>query len=265
MPNIQGGGGFVPQPIQPQAPAQRAAQAQAPAEQTQLAPKDTFKAGPSQTTQTSQTVQRLTADTTKAQIHQLIQQTVIQVPAERPQLQLLQRPAMGSALAEALAQHHVPDAPQQAAQQQAQQPALNPHAQLAAGLQQTSTFVRQREHSEDSVARNSQQSGKRVRKEDQEGEFSSLDDTAGGEGGMFGGNEQDERSDSQKKKQILTAEEKRKAPPGTVKSSLSKAPPPKPTLKPTLKPVAKPTIQRVQPPLSGQAKPKPQPTDEWTL
>lgn len=259
MPNIQGGGGFVPQPIQPQAAAQRAAQTPAPAEQTQLAPKDTFKAGPSQTTQTSQTVQRLTADTTKAQIHQLIQQTVIQVPTERPQLQLLQRPAMGSALAEALAQHHVPE------QAQPQQAALNPQAQQAAGMQQTSTFVRLREHSEDSVARNSQQSGKRVRKEDQEGEFSSLDDMAGGDGGMFGGNEQDERSDSQKKKQILTAEEKRKAPPGTVKSSLSKAPPPKPTLKPTLKPASKPSIQRVQPPLSGQVKPKPQSTDEWTL
>lgn len=281
MPSIQGGGGYLPQPIQPQRQMQQAQAVKAEAPQTELAPKDTLKMqGPTQTTSTSQTAQRLTSDETKSQIHQLIQRAEPQVPQEKPQLQMMQKPAMGSALAEMLKNHHVAEQapnPQQQAQQQSTQP--NQHAQTAAGNLFTSTLVRGRDHTEDSVARNDLQSGKRVRKEEQEGEFSSLEDFGGG-GGMSGEGGQDGRSDSQKKKQILTLEEKRKAPTGAKptqvtappnapkvimnKTSVTPAPPRPPAPKPA---APKPTIQRVQPPLSQQQKPAPpvKKTDEWTI
>lgn len=231
MPSITGGGGYIPQPIQPQRPMQQAApvQAQAAREQTLLAPKDVYK-GPSQTSLTSQVAEKLTSDGTKAQIHRLIETATPRPPADPPALAFMERPAMSSALAGTLAEHHLPE--QQQAQQQAQQPGANQQAQQAAGQFQTSTLVRNREHTEDSVARNSLQSGKRLRKQEQEGEFSSLDDFGGG-GGMSGDQSgQDQRSDSQKKKQILTVEEKRKAPPGAAQPTQRPAPP-KPTAKPT--------------------------------
>lgn len=298
MPSITGGGGYIPQPIQPQRPMQQAApvQARAAQEQTSLAPKDVYK-GPSQTSLTSQVAEKLTSDGTKSQIHRLIETATPQPPADPPALAFMERPAISSALAGTLAEHHVPEQ-----QQQAQQPGANQQAQQAAGQFQTSTFVRNREHTEDSVARNSLQSGKRVRKQEQEGEFSSLDDFGGG-GGMSGDRSgQDQRSDSQKKKQILTVEEKRKAPPGTAQATHRPAPP-KPAAKPagpshmkaaagplgqanrpaasTLQPrkeedkpfsgvaalpnatkppgapTPKPGIQRVQPPLSQQKPPPP--------
>lgn len=273
MPSITGGGGYVPQPIQPQRAAQQAAPAQQAARpQTELAPKDTLKL-PSQTSLTSQMAERLTSDNTKAQIYRLIQSATPQPPAEKPQLAMMERPAMSSALANALAEHHVPDAP-------LPQPGQNQQAQQAAGQFQTSTFVRQREHTEDSVARNALGSGKRVRKEDREGEFSSLEDFGGG-GGMSGDQSgQDQRSDSQKKKQILTAEDKRKAPSGAPLAQ-QRPIPPKPVAKPgsvshmksATGPIQTPPkpktggVQRVQPPLSQQAKPAPpkKPTDEWTF
>lgn len=267
MPSIQGGGGYIPQPIQPQRQLQQAAVAKAEAPQSELAPKDTFKAAPSQTSLTSQAAQRLTSDETKSMIHQLIQRSQPQVPQDKPQLLMMERPAMSSALADTLKGHHVPE--QQQAQQQLNQPANNPQAQAAAGQMYTSTIVKMRDHTEDSVARNSLQSGKRVRKEEQEGEFSSLEDFGGG-GGMGGQDGQDQRSDSQKKKQILTAEEKRKAPPG-AKSALVKPPAPKNNSNLSNTPPKPPapktsTIQRVQPPLGQQkpAAPKKK-TDEWTF
>lgn len=283
MPSISGGGGYIPQPLQPQRPIQQAAPAQAEKAQASLAPKDTVRlqSGPTQTTLTSQVAQRLTSDSTRAQIQQLIQTAQPQPPADKPQLQMMERPAMSSALADTLANVHVPEQ-QNAQQQQPQQPGLNQQAQQAAGQYQTSTFVRSREHTEDSSARNAHQSGKRVKKQDQEGEFASLEDF-GGSGGMSGDQSgQDQRSDSQKKKQILTAEEKRKAPPGAP-VSLQKPAPPKPTTKPGMTgmmkaatgpiqtppkpPAPKPSVQRVQPPLSQQPKPAPpkKPTDEWTF
>lgn len=282
MPNIQGGGGFIPQQIQPQRAVQQAAAPQVQQQvQTELAPRDVFKS--TQTTQGSQLAQNLTSDTTKSQIHTLIQTAQIQVPTDKPQLQMLQRPAMGSSLAATLAQHHVPEQAQQA---QAN-PAAGQQAQQAAGQLMTSTIVRQREHTEDSASRNSLQSGKRVRKQDKEGEFDSLEDFSGGDGASGNNSGRDQRSDSQKKKQILTQEERRKPPagakpavpvPGTPKTvgagpSLFKAAssplgaPKLPTPPVPKPPVAKPTIQRVQPPMSQQKPPAPpkKPTDEWTI
>lgn len=284
MPSIQGGGAnYFPPQIQPQRQVQQAAQVQAEQPQTVLAPKDTVKmqAGPSQTSLSSQIAQRLTSDTTKAQIHQLIQRAEIQVPAEKPQLQMMQKPAMGSALAEMLQGHHVPEqtTPQQQAQQQAQQAMQQPsqQGQAFAAQQQTSTFVRLRDSNEDAADRNSLQSGKRVRKEEKEGEFDSLEDFGGsGMSGQQGG--QDQRSDSQKKKQLLTLEERRKAPPGAKPTG--PLPPPKPPVlrstpvvpqppkPPAPKPASpKPAVQRVQPPLGQQLKPAPpkKSTDEWTI
>lgn len=299
MPNIQGGGGYIPQPIQPQRAAAPQVQQQVQQQaQTELAPRDVFKT--TQTSQGSQLAQRLTSDNTKAQIHNLIQTAQIQVPQEKPQLQMMQRPAMGSALADALGRHHVPDQQSSQAQQTQQQmnnpganPGLNQQVQQNAGQLMTSTFVRQREHTEDSASRNSLQSGKRVRKQEKEGEFDSLEDFGGGDS-MSGNNSgRDQRSDSQKKKQILTQEEKRKPPQGAkpalsaqpkttsvgpshfkpaagplnsarpgsgTQSATPKPPAPKP-------PIAKPSVQRVQPPLGQQkpvAPPK-KPTDEWTI
>ena len=300
MPSISGGGGFIPPPIQPPRPVQQAAAAQAEQAQTQLAPKDTVKvsAAPTQTSLTSQTAQRLTSDTTRAQIHQLIQTAQPQVPTDKPQLQMMQRPAMSSALADTLAQHHVPDqtSPQQTAQQNSQQTAqqnLNQQAaqqaSVAAGQYQTSTLVRPREHTKDSSDRNTLQSGQRVRKQEKDGEFSSLDDFGGGEGMSGNQSGQDQRSDSQKKKQILSLEEKRKGPPGAkpppppqvkagaamtgmsphFKAATGPIGQPKPAVVQPPKPAGttKPAIQRVQPPLGQQPKPAPpkKANDEWSL
>jgi len=252
MPSIQGGGGFIPPSIQAQQAQPAAAKAQAPqpqAPQTQDVAR--FQAGPSQTTLGSQIAQRLTSESARLQIHQLIQQNQAQAPEQKPQLQMLQRPAMGSALASALAAHHVPEQSQ------------NAHAQQAAGTMQASYQAKTSDHTEDSVRRSTLQSGKRVRKEEQEGEFSSLEDMFGGDGTSGGGTGQDQRSDSQKKKPLLTAEEKRKAPVGVKKPGVKPAPP---GLKPGLnKPgTAAPSVTRVQM-AKANPPPKPKATDEWTF
>ena len=294
MPNIQGGGGaFIPRQVQNTQAQQQVGQTQQAAKaQEQAGPKDTVRMqqGPSQTSLSSQVAQRLTADGTRSQIHQLIQQQQVQVPDQKPNLQMMQRPAMSSALADMLAGHHVPDQGQ------------NLHAQQAGGSLAAASHQKVNDHTEDSAKRTSLQSGKRVRKEEQEGEFSSLEDMMGGESSQQ--NEQDERSDSQKQKHILTQEQRRKKalkPTGALKQA-----PQKPGLKktggtggltryaPGVKPAgqknapqqqrpssivrkaapekpaedqpfsgvkAKPTIQKI----NRLQKPKPKTDDEWTI
>lgn len=256
MPSIQGGGGFIPKPIQ----TQQAAKPQQAIPQ-ESAPKDIarFQAAPSQTTLSSQIAQRLTSETTRAQIHNLIQQNQVQVPEQKPHLNMLQRPAMSSALADMLVNHHVPE---------------NTQAQQAAGSMQASYQAKTSDPTEDSARRNSLQSGKRVRKEEQEGEFSSLDDMSGGDSTSGDQSGEDQRSDSQKQKTLVTLQEKQKSKtplkrPGEKPTSLkpdlqkfgSKSPPPRPgAVKP---PATKPSIQRIQ-----NMKPAPQAKktdDEWTL
>lgn len=268
MPSIHGGGGFIPQQIQNQQ-VRQAPPAQVQQQQAQAAPKDTVRlqATPTQTSLTSQVAQRLTSDATRVSIHNLIQQQQVQLPAEKPQLQMMQKPAMGSALAEMLSQHHVAEA---APQQQAANPqAPNAQAQLAAGMLQSAANQKIHDHTEDSSRRSTLQSGKRVRKEEQEGEFSSLMDMSD-EGGMFGQSGQDGRSDSQKKKQLLEAQ-KKKLPPAPkgqlekprLKTTGQQAGAPNSTTKSPLNtqpkpPAVKPVVNKVQP----LQKPKPK-ADEW--
>ncbi len=274
MPNIQGGGAqFLPQNIQRQGPTQQNQAAQANKTTSPEAAKDTVRlqAAPSQTTVSSQIVQRLTSDSTRANIHQLIQQQNVQVPEQKPQLQMLQKPAMSSALAEMLSQHQRPESAQQS---QTAGLAQNQQAQLAGGAMQAASFSKIRKDPEDTAERNSQQSGKRVRKEEQEGEFGSLMDMSD-EGGMGGdGTHQDQRSDSQKKKPLLQAQKKSLQ---NLKSGVPTKPGIKMTgprsatsqphntiKKPQPKAPVKPSITNVNS-LQSQAKkipPKPK-TDEW--
>lgn len=255
MPSIQGGGGFIPRPIQSARPQQTARVQQQAAQETGSKDVARFQAAPSQTSLSSQIAQRLTSDATRAQIHQLIQQNQVQVPEQKPQLQMMQRPAMSSALAETLAGHHVPD--------QAQ----NAQAQQAAGSMGASYQTKTTDHTEDTVRRRSLQSGKRLRKEDQEGEFSSLDDMGGGDSMSGDQSGQDQRSDSQKQKHLLDFESDAHGKTGKVPlQRLGQKPT---SLKPNLhkfaeqKGVAKPAVQRLQ--NLKPAPPKKKPDDEWTI
>ncbi len=198
MPNIRPGmtgNQFLPQQnVQQKQAVQPQKQVQQPATQSPT-DKAQFQARPTGT----EGAQRLTSEATKAHIHQLIQQTPVQVPENRPPLELLNRPAMSSALAETLAGHQPAETqsqqpPQQAAQQ-------NTHAQQAGGSLAAASHQKILDKTEDTARRNTAQSGKRARKEEQEGEFSSLTDS---EGGMDqGDSSRDQRSDSQKKKHLL--------------------------------------------------------------
>lgn len=270
MPNIQGGGAHFPQQqIQRQAPVQQNQAAQASKAAAPETAKDTVRlqAAPSQTSVSSQIVQRLTSDSTRANIHQLIQQQNVQVPTDKPQLQMLQKPAMGSALAEMLAQHQRPESAQQS---QSASLAQNQQAQLAGGAMQAASFSKIRKDPEDAVERNSLQSGKRVRKEEQEGEFGSLMDMSGGESMDGDGSGQDQRSDSQKKKQLI---QDKKKPLQRLKSAIPDKPgikatggkaPGSQTLNTLKKPQPKPSITPLNS-LQSQVKkipPKPS-TDEW--
>lgn len=264
MPNISPGAGGNPYPAIPLSqatPAQnihikppaQAAEKPAP-DQTQFQQRSTG----------TERSQRLTSESTRLQIHQLIQTAVIQPQEQRPQLQLLNRPAMSSALADTLAAHQ--PAPQSAE-------TANAHAQLAGGSLAAASHQKLRPSNEDSAARNSTQSGKRARQEDQEGEFSSLADA---EGGMSQGDSHpDERSDSQKKKQLILQKqglvEQRKAMPKTAIDTFENAS--KKTLQTPSRSLQKPTFKKTDPSHSTVRSPqrndrpnKPMPSkDEWTF
>lgn len=266
MPSIHGGGGFIPRPVQTQ--TQQVGKAQ-PAQPQDSGSKDVVRlqASPSQTSLSSQIAQRLTSENTRTQIHNLIQQNQVQVPEQKPQLNMMQRPAMSSALADMLANHHVPE----------QQ---NNQAQQAAGSLQASYQTKTSDSTEDSVRRNSLQSGKRLRKEEQEGEFSSLDDMSGGDSMSGDQSGEDQRSDSQKEKTLVTAQEKQKSQnklplkrpgqkPVSLKPNLQKLAETKPQRPGNFKqsdlspPTPKPGVQRIQ--SMKPAAPKKKPDDEWTL
>lgn len=230
MSSIQGGQPqFNPQLIQQQAAAKIQGPQTTP--QTQKSA-STAKASsaPTQTTLSSQKVQQLTSETTKASIKNLIQTSLPQVPEQMPQLKFLQKPSVSGNLSQLLGGHQAETASQQQAQpqQQAAAQANNPQAAMAAGQLQTSHMMPLKRNSEtdDSAWQNTSQSGRKAKKDEQEGEFSSLDDFEGGDFG--GGAQQDERSDSQKKKQLLKKSELHKK---TLKKPLQK-----PGLKKDIKP-----------------------------
>lgn len=241
MPNIQPGAGGNPYgattPLnQAQAPTQNI-QPKAPPKTAEKAPTDQaqFQHRPTGT----ERGQRLTSESARLQIHQLIQNAVIQQPEQRPQLQLLNRPAMSSALADTLAAHQPPET-------------ANAHAQMAGGSLAAASHQKIRPSNEDSAARNSSQSGKRARKEEQEGEFSSFADA---EGGMSqGDSNQDERSDSQKKKHIILQKQ-------SLTSQRKAAPPPVDAFETAVK---KPTLKKETASRPAQHRPTP-PKDEWTF
>ncbi len=194
MPNIQPGipGGQAFQAQQAQGLQKNPAIQRAEPRPAEAAPASDQAKFHTRTTGTER-AQRLTSEQTRLQIHQLIQKAVIQVPEQKPGLQLLNRPAMSSALAETLASHQPADAG-------------NAHAQMAGGSLAAASHQKLNHQTEDSVQRNSLQSGKRARKDEQEGEFSSLTDS---EGGMSqGDSSQDQRSDAQKQKQVLLQKKK---------------------------------------------------------
>lgn len=201
MPSIQGGGGAQfhnLRPIQgPQAPqVQKAAE-------SQQAPKDTVRVSqsPTGTTQNVQRQQLLTSESTQVRIHQLLQNGQPNL-AERPAgLSFLQRSSMASALAETLAGKHVPDSPQAQAQ--------NTQAQNAAGQQQAVTYYRQLgpNEAQDTAWQRSAQSGRRLKKEDHEGEFSMFDDSSGE--GMSQQQSGDDKHSGQQKRRLLVDEKRR--------------------------------------------------------
>jgi hypothetical protein len=250
MPNIQPGAGGNPYMATP------LSQAQAPNVQPKAPPKTAEKPASDQAQfqhrpTGAERGQRLTSETARLQIHQLIQTAVIQQPEQRPQLQLLNRPAMSSALADTLAAHQPPET-------------ANAHAQMAGGSLAAASHQKVRSSNEDSAERNSAQSGKRARQEDQEGEFSSLADA---EGGMNqGDSSKDERSDSQKKKQIILQKQslvsqRQPAPQRPVDTfeTATKSP-----LRPPSRSPQKPAIKKVDTPRTAQHRSAP-PKDEWTL
>lgn len=183
MTSIQGG--FNPQvniaALRPQAPAVQAQATQAAAPRAAEAPK--VPAGPTQTTATTQKALALTSEATQAKLNQLLQNARVAPGLDRPPLQILgQGASMGSALAQALAGHQPPEG------------AASQAAQTFAGQQQTAASLKTRpKETEDSAWQTNKQSGKRLRREDQEGEFNLMDDSAGQ--GMGGG-----QSDSQQNK-----------------------------------------------------------------
>jgi hypothetical protein len=183
MTSIQGG--FNPQAniaaLRPQAPAVQAQATQAAAPQAAEAPK--VPTGPTQTTATTQKALALTSEATQAKLTQLLQNARVAPGLDRPPLQILgQGASMGSALAQALAGHQPPEG------------AASQAAQTFAGQQQTAASLKTRpKETEDSAWQTNKQSGKRLRREDQEGEFNLMDDSAGQ--GMGGG-----QSDSQQNK-----------------------------------------------------------------
>lgn len=257
MPNIQpgipGGQAFQAQQaqaLQKNAPVQRAEPR--PAE----APPSSDQAKFQTRTTGTERAQRLTSDQTRLQIHQLIQKAVIQVPEQKPGLQLLNRPAMSSALAETLASHQPADAG-------------NAHAQMAGGSLAAASHQKVNHQTEDSVQRNSVQSGKRARKEEQEGEFSSLTDS---EGGMSqGDSSQDQRSDAQKQKQVLLQKKKlsEAAKPNAADFESFTGSSRKKTLSEPLRGTIPSPLKRTSPAppkLRPNAAQKPaSPKDEWTL
>ncbi|PIQ26629.1 hypothetical protein COW36_01295 [bacterium (Candidatus Blackallbacteria) CG17_big_fil_post_rev_8_21_14_2_50_48_46] len=199
MPSIQGGGpqfhNLRPTQSQQAVPAQKVAtEAQGP--------KDTVRMSqtPTQTTQNVQRQQNLTSEATQNRIQQLLQNSMPNAGLERPQLSILQKGSMASALANLLADQHVPE------QAQPQ----NLQAQLAAGQQQTvSTFRPQGPgEGQDTAWQRSAQSGRKLKKdEDKDSEFSMMDDSAG-EGMSQQDTNDDQRSGAQKQKLLL--EEKRR-------------------------------------------------------
>lgn len=264
MPNISPGAGGSPYsatPLPQATPAQNTQAKPAAPPPAQGAEKPVLDQAQFQQRSTgTERGQRLTSESTRLQIHQLIQTAVIQQPEQRPQLQLLNRPAMSSALADTLAAH---------------QPAetANAHAQLAGGSLAAASHQKLRPSNEDSAARNSQQSGKRARQEEQEGEFSSLADA---EGGMSQGDSNpDQRSDSQKKKQLILQKQslvdQRKVSPQATTDSFEAAS--KNTSPLSSRSLQKPGLKKegASPPTarSSQSKhrpPKPiSPKDEWTF
>jgi len=265
MPNIRpgmSGAGIPPQQMQSAAPKGPASPKPVQAAQeTNSSDRAQFQGK----TTGAERSQRLTSETTRAQIHQLIKTAVIQVPEQRPALQLLNRPAMSSALADMLSAHHPAETAQsQQSQTAAQQGAANAHAQMAGGSLAAASHQNIRASTEDSSDRNTTQSGKRARSEEQEGEFSSLTDS---EGGMDqGDSSHDQRSDSQKKKQLLNAQKAKTAPdfekgpqhkkPLHQAKTLSRTLQP-PTLKKTGSPPAKSSLNKPNKPAS--------PKDEWTF
>jgi hypothetical protein len=198
MPSIQGGGPQF-QNLRP-AQAAQAAPAQKVAAESQ-APKDTVRVSqtPTPTTQNVQRQQLLTSETTQVRIHQLLQNSQPNPMLERPNLSILQRTSMASALAQTLGSQHVPDPPQ----------AQNAQAQAAAGQQQATSHFKSQGPSEgqDSVWSRSAQSGRRLKKEDQEGEFSMFDDSSGQ--GMSQQDSSDDEHSGAKKRKLLIDEKRR--------------------------------------------------------
>lgn len=274
MPSIQGGSPQF-QPLRsaqgsqpPQGAVQKAATEQAPTDHVRLSQ------SPSQTTQNVQRQQLLTADTTQARIQQLLKNGQPNLQLERPSLSILQRSSMASALAQTLAGQHVPDLPQ----------TQNPYAQTAAGQQQTASAFRSQVPSEtqDTAWQRAAGSGRRLKKDDKEAEFSMMDDSSG-EGMSGQSTADDQRSGAQKQKMLLevkrrqqsTQEEhtafiqkpKQKLPPVPAQNPLEAGYRPIPPKNELKKPdIKKPEVKRMntlqQKSSSPGKKPK---ADEWDL
>ena len=258
MPSIHGGSSPQFQPLRPVSPQAQPVKAQPASAQT---PQDQVQVSRTQT-QTSQNIQRqqnLSSESTQVRIQQLIQNSRPDPGLERPQLNILQRGSMASALAQTLA-----------------------------GQQQTLQAVKGQGPSEthDTSWQRSAQSGRRLKKEDQEGEFSMMEDSAG-QGMSQQGSSQDQRSGHHKQK-LLLEEQRRREKAKTENASFSTGPKirlpavtaqnrseiPSKTGKPELK---KPEVKKAEPTKpaiprisSLQARPNPSPpkkakADEWDL
>lgn len=191
MTSIQGG--FNPQPnlaaLRPQAPAAQAQATQAAAPQAPAAEAPKVPAGPTQTTANTQKALSLTSEATQVRLNQLLQNARVQPNLDRPPLHILgQGESMGSALAQALVGHQTPEG------------AASQAAQIFAGQQQTAASLKTRpKETEDSAWQSNKQSGKRLRREDQDGEFNLMDDSAGQ--GMGGGQSDSQQNKDRKRQQ----------------------------------------------------------------
>jgi hypothetical protein len=193
MPSIHGGGPQF-QPLRPISPQVQATRAQPPGA---TSPQDTVQMArtPTQTSQNIQRQQNLTSEQAQLRIQQLIQNSRPDPTLERPPLTILQRGSMAAALAQTLAGQHVPE---------------NTQAQTAAGQQQTRQALKGQGPTEtqDTSWQRSAQSGRRLKKEDQEGEFSMMEDSAG-QGMSQQGSSQDQRSGHHKQKLLLEEQRRR--------------------------------------------------------
>lgn len=266
MPSIQGGSPQF-QPLRPipstttQVSAQKTASEQGTSDHVRLSQ------NPSQTTQNIQRQQLLTSEATQARIQQLIKNSQPNPALERPPLSILQRSSMGSALAQILAEQHVP------------MPAQNLQAQIAAGQQQAVSTFRSQGPSEtqDTAWQRSAGSGRRLRQEDKEAEFSMMDDAAGQ--GMSGQSMADDQRSGAQKQQTLLAYKRRleqeqdehaafvqkpkqKLPPVPPRNSFDTRPAKAELKKPEIK-KSQPKPSHIQPPAKSPGK-KPK-ADEWDL